>query len=62
VELLNQMRDAADGLDALNAKHVQHRDVKPLSRSFPGGRPLGPRRRLRRLKVPPRRNGCNDFP
>jgi formylglycine-generating enzyme required for sulfatase activity len=28
-ELLNYMRDAANGLDALNAKQVQHRDVKP---------------------------------
>jgi formylglycine-generating enzyme required for sulfatase activity len=30
-ELLNHMRDAANGLDALNAKKVQHRDVKPLN-------------------------------
>jgi len=28
-ELLGCMSDAADGLDALNAKQVQHRDVKP---------------------------------
>jgi serine/threonine protein kinase/Flp pilus assembly protein TadD len=28
-ELLSYMRDAANGLDALNANHVQHRDVKP---------------------------------
>jgi formylglycine-generating enzyme required for sulfatase activity/serine/threonine protein kinase len=30
-DLLSHMRDAASGLDALNAKHVQHRDVKPLN-------------------------------
>jgi formylglycine-generating enzyme required for sulfatase activity len=30
-ELLNYMRDAAKGLDALHAKNVQHRDVKPLN-------------------------------
>jgi formylglycine-generating enzyme required for sulfatase activity/serine/threonine protein kinase len=30
-ELLNYMRDAANGLDALNARQVQHRDVKPLN-------------------------------
>jgi hypothetical protein len=30
-ELLNYMRDAANGLDALNAKQVQHRDVKPAN-------------------------------
>ena len=30
-ELLSYMRDAANGLDALNAKHVQHRDVKPAN-------------------------------
>jgi tetratricopeptide (TPR) repeat protein len=30
-ELLPWMRDAADGLDALNAKQVQHRDVKPAN-------------------------------
>jgi formylglycine-generating enzyme required for sulfatase activity len=30
-ELLGYMRDAAAGLDALHAKQVQHRDVKPLN-------------------------------
>jgi serine/threonine protein kinase len=30
-ELLNYMSDAANGLDALNAKQVQHRDVKPAN-------------------------------
>jgi tetratricopeptide (TPR) repeat protein len=30
-ELLNYLSDAADGLDALNAKQVQHRDVKPAN-------------------------------
>jgi cyclophilin family peptidyl-prolyl cis-trans isomerase len=30
-ELLSCMRDAANGLDALNAKQVQHRDVKPAN-------------------------------
>ncbi len=30
-ELLDCMRDAATGLDALNAKQVQHRDVKPAN-------------------------------
>jgi formylglycine-generating enzyme required for sulfatase activity len=30
-ELLQYMRDAANGIDALNAKQVQHRDVKPLN-------------------------------
>ncbi len=30
-ELLNYMADAANGLDALNAKQVQHRDVKPAN-------------------------------
>ncbi len=30
-ELLNFMSDAANGLDALNAKQVQHRDVKPAN-------------------------------
>ena len=30
-ELLGYMRDAANGLDALNAKQVQHRDVKPAN-------------------------------
>jgi hypothetical protein len=30
-ELLNYMRDAANGLEALHAKQVQHRDVKPLN-------------------------------
>jgi serine/threonine protein kinase len=29
--LLSYMSDAADGLDALNAKQVQHRDVKPAN-------------------------------
>jgi serine/threonine protein kinase len=29
-ELLGYVRDAAKGLDALNARQVQHRDVKPL--------------------------------
>jgi serine/threonine protein kinase/Tfp pilus assembly protein PilF len=31
VELLGYMSDAANGLDALNAKQVQHRDVKPAN-------------------------------
>ncbi len=31
MELLSYMGDAADGLDALNAKQVQHRDVKPAN-------------------------------
>jgi serine/threonine protein kinase/Tfp pilus assembly protein PilF len=30
-ELLGYMRGAADGLDALNGKQVQHRDVKPAN-------------------------------
>jgi serine/threonine protein kinase len=30
-ELLNYMRDAAHGLDALNEQHVQHRDIKPAN-------------------------------
>ena len=30
-ELLRYMTDAANGLDALNAKQVQHRDVKPAN-------------------------------
>src|SRR5262249_20343029 len=30
-ELLSCMTDAANGLDALNAKQVQHRDVKPAN-------------------------------
>jgi Fe-Mn family superoxide dismutase len=30
-ELLSYMADAANGLDALNAKQVQHRDVKPAN-------------------------------
>src|ERR1700730_16153349 len=30
-ELLGYMSDAATGLDALNAKQVQHRDVKPAN-------------------------------
>ena len=30
-ELLSYMSDAANGLDALNAKGVQHRDVKPAN-------------------------------
>jgi formylglycine-generating enzyme required for sulfatase activity len=30
-ELLNYMRDAASGLDTLNEKQVQHRDVKPMN-------------------------------
>jgi serine/threonine protein kinase len=30
-ELLSYMTDAANGLDALNAKQVQHRDVKPAN-------------------------------
>jgi serine/threonine protein kinase len=30
-ELLGYVRDAANGLDALNAKQVQHRDVKPAN-------------------------------
>jgi serine/threonine-protein kinase len=30
-ELLNYMSEAANGLDALNAKQVQHRDVKPAN-------------------------------
>lgn len=30
-ELLGYMTDAANGLDALNAQHVQHRDVKPAN-------------------------------
>lgn len=30
-ELLDYMRDAASGLDALNARQVQHRDVKPAN-------------------------------
>jgi serine/threonine-protein kinase len=30
-ELLSYMSDAANGLDALNAKQVQHRDVKPAN-------------------------------
>ncbi len=30
-ELLRYIADAANGLDALNAKHVQHRDVKPAN-------------------------------
>jgi serine/threonine protein kinase len=30
-ELLTFMSDAANGLDALNAKQVQHRDVKPAN-------------------------------
>jgi serine/threonine protein kinase len=30
-ELLSYVRDAANGLDALNAKQVQHRDVKPAN-------------------------------
>src|SRR5262249_45106467 len=30
-ELLSYMSDAAAGLDALNAKQVQHRDVKPAN-------------------------------
>jgi serine/threonine protein kinase len=30
-ELLNYMRDAANGLDALNEQSVQHRDVKPAN-------------------------------
>jgi formylglycine-generating enzyme required for sulfatase activity len=30
-ELLNYMRDAASGLDALHARQVQHRDVKPMN-------------------------------
>jgi serine/threonine protein kinase len=30
-ELLNYMSDAANGLDALTAKRVQHRDVKPAN-------------------------------
>jgi tetratricopeptide (TPR) repeat protein len=30
-ELLGYMTDAANGLDALNAKQVQHRDVKPAN-------------------------------
>jgi serine/threonine protein kinase len=30
-ELLTYMTDAANGLDALNAKQVQHRDVKPAN-------------------------------
>jgi serine/threonine-protein kinase len=30
-ELLNYMSDAAQGLDALNAQQVQHRDVKPAN-------------------------------
>ena len=36
----------------------------PLSftRSFPDGRHLGHRLRLHRLRLPPRRNDCNDFP
>jgi serine/threonine protein kinase len=29
--LLSYMSDAANGLDALNAKQVQHRDVKPAN-------------------------------
>src|SRR5262249_11648177 len=32
------------------------------SRSFPDERPLEPRRRLRELTLPARRNGCNDLP
>src|SRR5262249_16424508 len=31
------------------------------SRPFPDGRPLGPRLRLQRLRIPPRRSECNDF-
>jgi tetratricopeptide (TPR) repeat protein len=30
-ELLNYMSDAANGLDALSVRHVQHRDVKPAN-------------------------------
>jgi hypothetical protein len=33
-----------------------------LNRSFPDERSLGPRLRLQRLRLLPRRNGCNDFP
>jgi hypothetical protein len=33
-----------------------------LNRSFPDERRLGPRPRLRRMIVPPRKNGCNNFP
>src|SRR5690242_9076405 len=35
---------------------------RALSRSLPEERPLGPRQRLRELRLPTRRNGCNDFP
>src|SRR5262249_49472564 len=34
---------------------------KRFGRSFPDGRPLGPRLRLQRLRIPPRRSSCNDF-
>src|SRR5262249_9849705 len=37
-ELLAQMRDAARGLDHLNAHKIQHRDVKPHNLLLVGGR------------------------
>src|SRR5262249_53002640 len=33
-----------------------------LNRSFPDGRRLAPRLGLQGMRLPTRRNGCNDFP
>jgi hypothetical protein len=43
-------------------EYVRNGTANLFIQSFPDERPLGPRLRLERVRLPTRKNGCNDFP